>query len=269
MDICRFQVDTLKVEIHSDKKSCGQAAAEAAAEALSELSRNCNTIGVLFATGASQLDTLHALLRRDDVPWERILGFHLDEYVGIEANHPASFRGYLRRNLTSRVVMRDFTEIDGNAADLGGFCRSYTAKLRKADPQLCLLGIGENGHLAFNDPGEADFHDPQEMKVVELDKACRQQQVAEGWFGTLEEVPERALTLTIPTIFRIPKLILTVPGDRKAQIVKRALQEPISEDCPATILRTHPDAKLFLDAESAAELDLKNLALTADVAASE
>lgn len=263
MDICRFQIDTLKVEIHSDSKSCGQAAAEAAAEALSELSRKRRAIGVLFATGASQLDTLHALLRREDIPWERILGFHLDEYVGIKENHPASFRGYLRQNLTSRVVMRDFTEIDGNAVDLDGFCRSYAKKLHEADPQLCLLGIGENGHLAFNDPGEADFHDPQEMKVVELDEMCRQQQVAEGWFEALEEVPERALTLTIPTIFRVPRLILTVPGYRKAPVIRRVLQESVSEDCPATILRRHPDTRLFLDEESAAELDLKSMVLTA------
>lgn len=268
MDICRFQVDKLTVEIHSDNESCGEAAAKAAAEALSELSRGRSTIGVIFATGASQLDILHALLRIDAVPWAKILGFHLDEYVGIKENHPASFRGYLRQNLTSRVTMREFSEIDGNAADgnaadLDGFCRSYAKKLREADPQLCLLGIGENGHLAFNDPGEADFHDPQEMKVVVLDKACREQQVAEGWFGNLEEVPERALTLTIPTIFHIPRLILTVPGGRKAQIVKRALREQVSEDCPATILRTHPNAKLFLDAESAAELDLNNMMLSA------
>lgn len=154
--------------------------------------------------------------------------------------------------------MRRFFEIDGSSFDPESVCRDYAERLREADPQLCLLGIGENGHLAFNEPGEADFNDPKAMKVVCLDSACREQQAAEGWFGTPEEVPDRALTLTIPTLFRIPRLIVSVPGQRKARIVRRALKEPVSEQCPATILRTHPDATLFLDPESAAELDLKD-----------
>jgi glucosamine-6-phosphate deaminase len=262
MDIMRFQVDKLSVEIHPDSESSGKAAAEAAAKALSELSQERDTIGVVFATGASQLDVLRALVGHCKIPWKKILGFHLDEYVGIDENHPASFRKYLRDNLTARVAMRAFYEIDGNASDLDGLCRSYMRRFRQGDPQLCLLGIGENGHLAFNDPGEADFHDSQEMKVVRLDSACRQQQVAEGWFQTAEEVPERALTLTIPTLLRIPRLIVSVPCDRKAQIVRRVLQDPISEQCPATVLRTHPDAILFLDAESAAELNLEETFLS-------
>lgn len=253
MDIIRLQVDRLKVEIHSNSKSCGEAAAEAAAKDLAALSRDRSTIGVLFATGASQLDTLRALVNRDDVPWEKIVGFHLDEYLGIDENHPASFRRYLREKLTSQVRMREFTEIDGNTEDPDAYCRSYAEKLRKADPQLCLFGIGENGHLAFNDPAEADFDDPLGMKVVHLDSACRRQQAAEGWFPDPEAVPDRALTLTIPTLFRVPRLIVTVPGERKAEIVRRALQDPIAEECPATILRRHPNATLFLDAESAAE----------------
>ena len=233
------------------------------ARILAHLGMTRDDIGVVFATGASQLDTLRALVGRSDISWNKITGFHLDEYVGIDVNHPASFRKYLRENLTTRVAMREFLEIDGNASDLDELCRTYTERLRQADPQLCLLGIGENGHLAFNDPGEADFRDPREMKVVKLDSACRQQQTAEGWFPTPEDVPERALTLTIPTLFRIPKLIVTVPGERKAQIVKRALQEPISERCPATILRTHPDATLFLDTESASQLRIEATAFSA------
>ena len=203
------------------------------------------------------------MVSRHDIPWNGIAGFHLDEYVGIDENHPASFRKYLREELTARVDMRAFFEIDGNASDLDGLCRRYVEKLHRREPQLCLLGIGENGHLAFNEPSEADFHDPQEMKVVRLDLACRQQQVAEGWFQTPEEVPERALTLTIPTLSRIPKLIVSVPCERKAQIVRRVLEDSISEQCPATILRTHPDAMLFLDSESAAELNLKEMVLSA------
>lgn len=128
-------------------------------------------------------------------------------------------------------------------------------QLRAAEPQLCLLGIGENGHIAFNDPAEADFDDPDAMKVVTLDAECRQQQVAEGWFPSFEDVPLQALTLTIPTILNVRKLIVSIPGRRKAQSVRRALLEPISTACPATILRSHPDVTLYLDQESAAELD--------------
>lgn len=256
MGIIRFQVDTLNVEIYPDSKSSARAAAEAASMAIRELNENRDIVSVVFATGASQLDMLNALVDRRDIPWNKIVGFHLDEYVGLDEEHAASFRRYLRQNLTSRVSLREFHEINGNAPDLDAFCDGYASALRATDPQLCLLGIGENGHLAFNDPGEADFRDQREMKVALLDSACRQQQAAEGWFENPEEVPHRALTLTIPTIMRIPKLILTVPGERKARIVRRTLEESISEDCPATILRTHPDATLFLDAESAAELAL-------------
>lgn len=260
MDIIRFHIDTLRVEVHPDSQSSGRAAAAAAAQAICTLNGIQDLVSVIFATGASQLDTLGALINRIDIPWNKIVGFHLDEYVGIDRNHPASFRRYLRDNLTTRVPLREFHEIDGNALDLEGFCAAYANKLRESSPQLCLLGIGENGHLAFNDPGEADFKDPREMKVVSLDCACREQQAAEGWFRSWEEVPDRALTLTIPTIMRVPNLILTVPGERKAEIVRRALYEPISEDCPATILRTHRNATVFLDAESASKLELDAIA---------
>lgn len=252
-----FTTGKLKLEIHPDRKSAGMAAALAAAEELrrlAQLDSLDNGIGVVFATGASQFDTLAALTSMPGVPWARILGFHLDEYVGLSEDHPAGFRHYLRERLTGRVTMRKFLEINGNANDIDGVRRDYVQALRQANPQLCLLGIGENGHLAFNDPAEADFNDPQAMKVVELDQACRQQQAAEGWFPTWKEVPERALTLTIPTLFQIPKLIVSVPGPRKAQAIRRTLQDPITTDCPSTLLRTHPDATIYLDTESAAEL---------------
>jgi glucosamine-6-phosphate deaminase len=265
MNIIRFKVDTLHVEVHPDSKSSGHAAAESASQAIRRLCKVRNPVGVVFATGASQLDTLNSLVNREDIPWDKVVGFHLDEYLDLDENHPASFRRYLRQNLTSRVPIHKFFEIDGNAPDHDSFCRAYAKQLREADPQLGLLGIGENGHLAFNDPSVADFHDPLEMKAALLDSACRKQQAAEGWFRTWEEVPNRALTLTIPTIMRVPELILSVPGGRKAEIVKRTLHEEISEKCPATILRTHPNAKLFLDSESAAQLNLDDEVLSGDV----
>jgi glucosamine-6-phosphate deaminase len=265
MDIIRFKVDALRVEVHPDSKSSGHAAAEHASRIICALSKVQDLIGVVFATGASQLDTLNSLVSRKEIPWNKIIGFHLDEYVNLNENHPASFRRYLRQNLTSRVPIHEFFEIDGNAPDLESFCQAYTKKLREAHPQLCLLGIGENGHLAFNDPGVADFHDPREMKAALLDSACRKQQAAEGWFRTWEEVPNRALTLTIPTIMRVPELILSVPGRRKADIVRRTLHEEISAECPATILRTHPNAILLLDSESAAQLNLDDETLAVAV----
>lgn len=255
MDIVRYQIDNLKVEVHPNRESAGRAAAQAAAEDLRRIGSAQESIAAIFATGASQLDMLRALVSSPDIPWNKIDGFHMDEYVGIYDNHPASFRRYLRENLTSRVRMRAFFEIDGSSPYPDSVCMDYAERLRAASPRLCLLGIGENGHLAFNDPAEADFQDPADVKIVTLDSACRQQQTAEGWFGSIEEVPAHAITITIPALFRVPTLILSVPGKRKAQIVKRAFTEPISTDCPATVLRTHPDATVYLDLDSAAQLD--------------
>jgi glucosamine-6-phosphate deaminase len=253
---CRsFNAGAVKARIYPTAQALGRAAAECAADALREMAAGRNAIGILFATGASQIEMLHALTSIPDLPWKKVHGFHMDEYAGIEGNHPASFRRYLRDKLTSRVAMAAFHEIDGSAPDLDRVRREYMEKPRAADPQICLLGIGENGHLAFNDPDEANFDDPEPMKMVSLDRACREQQVAEGWFPNLEQVPKQALTLTIPTLLQVPKLIASIPGKRKAAVVRRALRDTISVECPATILRTHPDVTIFLDEDSASELD--------------
>ena len=248
-------VGSLKLQIHADERAAGAAAAHAAAETLQQLDQKANGIGVIFATGASQLEMLRALTAMPGLPWRKVRGFHLDEYIGLDEQHPASFRQYLQKNLAQRVRLQEFFAIDGSSSDLDRVRREYVERLRAAAPQLCLLGIGENGHLAFNDPPEANFDDPEAMKVVTLDAECRQQQLAEGWFQRFEDVPERALTVTIPTILKVPKLIVSIPGYRKAQSVRRTLLEPISTACPATILRSHPDVTLFLDQASAAELD--------------
>ncbi len=250
-----LQAGMMKIEVHPDRATAGAAAARAAANALQELARTRDSIGVIFATGASQLETLAALTRQPKILWNRIRGFHMDEYIGLGPDHPASFRRYLRENLTQKVKMREFYEIDGSALNSERIGRDYGEKLRFADPQLCLLGIGENGHLAFNDPHVADFNDPLDVKVVQLDAVCRQQQVAEGWFENIANVPESAITLTIPALFRVPRLIVSVPGNRKAEIMRRTFEEPITVECPATILRTHPDVTVYLDVDSAAELD--------------
>lgn len=253
----RLHAGNLKVEIHPSREAAGQAAASAAAESIRRLAaslpagRQGGQAAVIFATGASQLAMLHALTGMSGVPWDRVTGFHMDEYAGLSADHPASFRRYLRENLTARVRLREFFEVDGSADDAARVALAYANRLRTHSPELCLMGIGENGHLAFNDPAEANFWDPLDAKVVTLDAACRAQQVAEGWFPDLAAVPRRAITLTIPALLRVPKLIISVPGKRKAEIVARALREEISTACPATILRAHADATVYLDAESA------------------
>jgi glucosamine-6-phosphate deaminase len=253
MLIRKLKAGTLNLEIHDTDAAAGEAAARAAAEAIRQANK-AGEVGVIFATGNSQLETLHALTSGADIPWPAVTGFHLDEYVGISDEHPASFRRYLRTKLTERVPIGKFYEINGSAADLVDIQREYARLLSAVAPQICLLGIGENGHLAFNDPHEANFSDPEVIRIVNLDKACRQQQVNEGWFETLLEVPKQALTLTIPTLLRAPKLIVSVPGKRKARSVRRTIDDPISTACPSTILRTHPDTTLYLDCESAAEL---------------
>jgi glucosamine-6-phosphate deaminase len=202
----------------------------------------------------SRLRVLTGIKDLADSIWGRVIGFHMDEYESLQAEHPASFRGFLRERLTSKVAMKEFNEIDGTAPDMERFCVEYAAKLRAATPRLCLLGIGENGHLAFNDPPVADFDDPVDMKMVILDEGCRQQQLAEGWFKSLDEIPQRAATLTIPALLRVPRLVASVPGPRKAHIVYRALTESISTECPATVLRMHPDCTVYLDRDSAAEV---------------
>ena len=249
-----LQVGNLKVEAYESTEAMGKAAAEAAAESIRALATQSDTVGVIFATGASQMTMLQALTSIPGLSWDKVVGFHMDEYLGISGDHPASFRRYLRDRLTSKVSMRRFYGVNGSTDDPEETCREYTDLLKQYNPQLCLLGIGENGHLAFNDPAEADFEDPLDTKIVSLDGQCRQQQVSEGWFGSLAEVPTRALTLTIPTLLRVPRLIATVPGERKAHIVHRTLTEEISTQCPATIMRNHPDATVYLDPASATEL---------------
>lgn len=250
----QFKAGTLKFEVYESRESAGKAAASHAAETMRTSLTSGQDLGVIFATGASQLGMLHALTALDGVPWDRIIGFHMDEYEGIAADHFASFRRYLREELTSRVPIKTFHEVDSSTANVEQTCQTYAAELKVANPQLCLLGIGENGHLAFNDPFLCDFNDPLDVRLVTLDNECRAQQVAEGWFVSVEAVPARAITLTIPALVRVPKLIVSVPGIRKAKIVKRVIEDAVSTACPATLLKTHPDATVYLDDESSSEL---------------
>jgi len=253
-EVEQFQVERLKIQVHPSREAAGAAAAKAAADAMRSVGAARKIFRVIFATGASQIETLRSLTNIPGLPWAQIDGFHMDDYVGLPLDHPASFRAYLEEKLVSKVPLRSFAYVDGLAPDPEETCKDYANKLRVADPQLCLLGIGENGHLAFNDPAEANFNDPLDVKIVHLDEPCRRQQAAEGWFKTFEEIPPTAITLTMPRLFQVPKLIISVLGPRKASVIRRTFEEPISTKCPSTILRTHEDATIFMDREAATDV---------------
>lgn len=204
----------------------------------------------IFAAAPSQIETLAVLVQAQGIDWQRVTALHLDEYLGFAETRTQSFRWFLREHLLSRVAIGTFHGIRGEAPDSAAECARYAALLRADQPDFALFGIGENGHLAFNDPSVADFDDPLLVKVVTLDDPCRRQQVHDGAFAALEDVPQRAITVTIPAIVGIPKLFLAVPGARKRKAVEAALQGPLTTACPASILRNHPEAHLFLDQDS-------------------
>jgi glucosamine-6-phosphate deaminase len=208
----------------------------------------------MFATGNSQLAFVDALTTdTPGVAWSDVVAFHMDEYVGVGPDHPAGFQRWIRERIADRVRLRDVQYIDG-LAEPDAECERYAALLLRFPLDLCCLGIGENGHLAFNDPPFADFDDPLDLKVVELDEASRRQQVSEGHFATVEDVPRQAMTVTIPALLRARHILAIVPEGRKAEPVRAAVEGPISTDCPASVLRTYDNVTLHLDADSASML---------------
>jgi len=249
-DAREFRVDRLVVEIYPNARLLGEAAAAYAAETMRAAIAVRGHTNLICATGMSQITFFAALSQVSGVDWQRVHVFHMDEYVGLSADHPASFRRYLREKLVERVRPASFHGINGGADDPETECRRYAGLLAANPADLCCMGIGENGHLAFNDPPEARFDDPQPVKVVRLAEASRRQQVDEGFFETLAQVPEQAITLTIPTLLAARQALVIVPEARKAQAVRSALQDPISPACPASILRRQGHARLLLDRES-------------------
>jgi glucosamine-6-phosphate deaminase len=209
---------------------------------------------VIFASAPSQNEFLAGLRSDAAIDWSKVTAFHLDEYVGIAPDHPASFRRFLRDRLFAHVPVAAFHGLDGQARDPARECERYAALLRDHAPSLAILGIGENGHLAFIDPPLCNFSDPADVRMVELDEACRRQQVNDGAFATLDAVPRTALSLTIPFLMRIPRVVAIVPGPAKRVAVTAALRGPVTRACPASVLRRHRDATLFLDEDSAAGL---------------
>lgn len=245
-----------QVEIYSSRAAQGEAAAARGAELVRDAIGRDGHARIIVATGNSQKDMIAALVRSPGIDWNRVEVFHMDEYVGMSADHPASFRRWVRENLITRVHPGRAHLLEGDATDVAAECRRYERLLLDAPIVLCFLGIGENGHIAFNDPHIADFKDPETVKRVALDERCRRQQVGEGHFATLDDVPREALTLTCPALMRSENLICCVPEARKVEAVRRSLEGEITPDCPGSLLRTHPHATIYLDRDSAAQLSI-------------
>jgi len=249
-----LKVDALAVEVHASLDAMADAAAQSAAGWLAEVLTQRSEARAIFACAASQVRFLERLIAKPDVDWARVVCFHMDEYLGIDARHPASFRRFLQERLVDRVHPKVFHTLAGEADEPLKECERYSGLIEQAPIDLCVLGIGENGHVAFNDPPVADFDDPRIVKLVKLDEACRRQQVGEGAFPSMETVPRFAYTLTVPALCSARRLICVVPERRKAAAVRAALRGPIATACPASVLRRQAQATLYLDAESAGGL---------------
>ena len=249
----RFKRDNLVVEIYEDKVRLGQAAADLAQIYLSEAIRQRDEAVIILATGASQFEFLNALSKKN-IAWNKVIAFHLDEYIGISDTHPASFRRYLRERFIDKVGIKTSFFIKGDCNDAQLECQRLETTFNKYVVDIAFTGIGENGHLAFNDP-PAQFDDRVKFKVVDLHEISRKQQLGEGWFKTLADVPKQAISMTIPAILDSKSIICCVPERRKVEAVKNTLTGPISPDCPASILRQHEQCTLFLDFDSASLLD--------------
>ncbi|HEY53993.1 MAG TPA: glucosamine-6-phosphate deaminase [Caldilineae bacterium] len=246
--------DQLIVRIYPENDAMGKAAAESAAAIIRRAVVERGIANIILASANSQLSFLHALREIPDIPWAAVNVFHMDEYLNLPPGHQAGFSLFLRQHLLEHVPFGTFFPVPGHAADAEIACRGYESLLRAHQIDLCCLGIGENGHVAFNEPPVADFDDPLWVKVVPLDEASRRQQVGEGHYPSLNEVPTHAITLTIPALRAAREMLCIVPEERKAQAVRETLLGPISTSCPASILRQTPHATLFLDYEAAGKI---------------
>jgi glucosamine-6-phosphate deaminase len=252
--IARFTVEGLEVLVFENRALAGHAAAQAIAREIRNRQHSAGQANLVLAAAPSQNEFLAGLVADKAIDWTRVVAFHMDEYLGVGPNHPASFRRYLHEHLFGLVGLESarLRLIAGEASDRPlQTCLAYEDRLLADPPDIVCAGIGENGHLAFNDPPVADFLDPVLVKIVRLDLACRSQQVNDGCFERIADVPTHAYTLTIPALMRAAVVSVVVPGPRKANAVLTALKGPISEACPASALRRHAGAKLYLDADSA------------------
>jgi len=242
--------DQISAHILESNEKLGQRVAYDVAANISELVKQHGKAAMILATGNSQLTFIKALRTLKHLPWDKVTLFHMDEYLGMSDTHAASFARYIREQVADYVHPGTFYPIRGDAMDVNSELERYRRLLREAPPDICVMGIGENGHLAFNDP-PADFATKQVIHVVTLDSRCRMQQVGEGHFATISEVPTRAYSLTVPALLDVKYAIVVVPELRKAEAVKAALRGPVTPNCPASVLRTRPNVTLYLDRESA------------------
>jgi len=242
----------MKIKVYEDKRSLGRAAAEQAAISLRNAIENRGKARIIAATGVSQFEFLDALTRMPGIDWSRVEMFHLDEYIGLPVSHPASFRKYLLERLINKTGIKKYHFLEGDG-DVAAIVRRVGGELKAVPIDIAFVGIGENGHLAFNDP-PADFQTEEPYFIVDLDEACRRQQVGESWFADLSEVPRRAITMSVRQILKAKEIVAVVPDARKAQAVKSCFEGDISPLAPASILRTHPNTTVFLDKYSAALL---------------
>jgi glucosamine-6-phosphate deaminase len=248
------QYDQLPVAIYESNEAMGRAAALDAREIIKKAIAEKDVANIIIATGNSQLTFLQALRDLDGIDWSKVNVFHMDEYLGIDPNHPASFPLFLQKHFLYYVQVRAFYPVPNNPDDVNQACRGYEALLKDHPADMVALGWGENGHIAFNDPPDALFEDPVWVKVVELAEASRRQQVGEGHFAVLNEVPTQAITLTIPALLAAKAVLCIVPEARKAEAVRACLTEPVSEARPGSILRRVSHGRLYLDPDSASKL---------------
>ncbi len=252
-----FNCNNLYVRIYKSREAMGKAAAFEAAACLREQLSRKDEVNLIFAAAPSQNEFIAALANADDISWEKVNAFHMDEYIGLSPDHPAGFGNFLSKRIFSKLPFKQLYYINGQAQDPETEARRYAGLLEQMPADIVFMGVGENGHIAFNDPPVADFDDPMRVKVVTLDQQCRLQQVHDGCFATLEEVPVQAITLTIPELMNAHQIFCMVPAKTKAEAVMHLLTEEPNTGCPATILKTHANARLYLDRESAGLLDLE------------
>lgn len=246
-----FKVDKLNVKVMPNRDEMGKVAAADIYEKINELLSQKDEINMIFAAAPSQNDVLAHLIEYTDIPWNRINAYHMDEYIGLlEEDKDKSFSYYLTEHIFGKVPFKSVNLINSTATDAEAECKRYAGLLKKNPTDIVVMGIGENGHIAFNDPWVAKFDDEEIVKVVQLDDVCRQQQVNDGCFPSVDRVPKQAMTLTCPTLTNPKYQFCVVPAKTKAQAVKRTLCDDISEECPATILRNCDGATLYLDADS-------------------
>lgn len=255
-DESTFKKEKLSVNIFATREEMGKYAANDVINKIHDLLMDKDEINIIFAAAPSQEDFLEYLIRDQTVAWNRINAFHMDEYIGLEKDAPQGFGSFLNKQLFNKVPFKRIYYLNGQASDVETECERYTQLLKQYPTDIVCLGIGENGHLAFNEPHIADFYDSKWVKVVKLELVSRQQQVNEGCFNRLHLVPTKAITLTIPALMKAAWVFCLAPSTNKAQSVYRTLNNGINEKCPATILRTKENARLYLDADSASLLNV-------------